>query len=153
MKYTDVAVTFAEFPNEVSLCINISGCKFHCKGCHSPELWEDVGYELTPDILLELIDSNDGITCIGFMGGTFEDVKDMAKWCKAALPELKIGWYFGGFISLDEDVSAFDYIKEGPYIEERGPLNNPNTNQKMYKIEDNKWIDITSKFWNDINRK
>ena len=48
----------------------------------------------------------------------------------------------------------FDYIKLGPYIEEKGPLDNPNTNQIMYEVNrvsklQDKWIltDITHKFW------
>ena len=43
-----------------------------------------------------------------------------------------------------------DYLKLGPYIEERGPLNNPNTNQHLYKICKGKIVDdITYKFWNN----
>jgi hypothetical protein len=44
----------------------------------------------------------------------------------------------------------FDYIKIGPYIKDRGPLNNPNTNQRMYKIDHefyHNFVDITNKFW------
>ena len=44
----------------------------------------------------------------------------------------------------------FDYIKIGPYIPNRGPLNNPNTNQRMYKIDHefyHNFVDITNKFW------
>ena len=48
-----------------------------------------------------------------------------------------------------------DYLKVGPYIPERGGLNNKHTNQKMYKITEtfdkNKMYtnfeDITYKFW------
>ena len=55
MKYLNTAITFREFPDEISLCINITNCPFHCSGCHSPELWKDVGKELTIDELLNLI--------------------------------------------------------------------------------------------------
>ena len=42
--------------------------------------------------------------------------------------------------------------KIGPFIKERGPLNNSNTNQRLYKIhhlnqDKIKIEDITSKFW------
>ena len=40
-------------------------------------------------------------------------------------------------------------IKLGPYIEDLGPLNSKNTNQRFYKIEENKLIDITNLFWKD----
>ena len=36
-------VTFSEFPNEISLCINISQCVCNCSGCHSSYLAEDIG--------------------------------------------------------------------------------------------------------------
>lgn len=35
LKYTDTRVTFSEVPDEVTLCINISGCLCHCEWCHS----------------------------------------------------------------------------------------------------------------------
>ena len=49
LKYVDTKVTFAEVPDEISLCINISNCPNHCEGCHSPYLAEDIGTELTKD--------------------------------------------------------------------------------------------------------
>ena len=69
MKYTDTMVTFSEVPDKISLCINISGCPNRCPGCHSPELWEDIGTELNEDSLTKLINKNEGITCVCFMGG------------------------------------------------------------------------------------
>ena len=38
-------------------------------------------------------------------------------------------------------------IKLGPYIEELGPLNSKTTNQRFYKIEEGKLVDITNLFW------
>ena len=61
MKYTDTQITFSEFPDEIALCINISNCPFHCPGCHSPELWEDIGTELTYDEVL-IVDPTTPIT-------------------------------------------------------------------------------------------
>ena len=34
-----------------------------------------------------------------------------------------------------------------PYIKEKGPLDNPNTNQRFYKVVNEELIDITHKFW------
>ena len=42
-------------------------------------------------------------------------------------------------------------IKLGPYIEELGPLNSKTTNQRFYKIEKNKLVDITNLFWKSDN--
>ena len=55
IKYTDTQVTFREIPDEVTLCINISGCPNHCEGCHSLYLANDIGTELTFNELLKLI--------------------------------------------------------------------------------------------------
>ena len=151
MKYLDYAITFLEFPDEIALCINITNCPFHCSGCHSPELWEDIGTKLTVAELDGLIKSNKGITCIGFMGGSPKYIKALAKRIRTKYPKLKIGYYYGGdFVFTNDYLKYLDYIKIGPYIKERGGLNNPNTNQKMF------WInhlnmdspeDITYKFW------
>ena len=86
------------------------------------------------------------------MGGEFSEVNFFGKIIKKFFPKLKIGWYYGGgFDEKWNDYSSIfiDYIKVGPYIEQLGPLNNPNTNQKMYERQDNKWKDITFKFWKD----
>ena len=148
MKYTDAQITFSEFPDEISLCINISNCPFHCPGCHSPELWEDVGTELTFDELDKLINSNKGITLVGFMGGNLKDVNIRAFHIIMNHPKLKIGWYTGlKELPKDFDPDYFDYIKIGPYIEELGGLNNPNTNQRMYHYTGTEIKDITYKFW------
>ena len=69
LKYTTAQVTFREIPDEVTLCINISGCPIHCPDCHSKELWQNIGEDLTRSTLLRLIEENKGITCVCFMVG------------------------------------------------------------------------------------
>ena len=49
------------------------------------------------------------------------------------------------YINLDN----FNFIKLGPYIEDLGPLNSKTTNQRFYKIEEGKLVDITNLFWRD----
>ena len=150
MKYLNTQIGFREFPDEISLLINITGCCIKCPGCHSPELWEDIGYELNINEIVRLIESNKGITCIGFMGGNSKDLSTLVSWTKRFYPSLKIGWYWGGkSIPENLDIKNFNYIKIGPYIEEFGGLDNPNTNQKFYYIENGKLIDWTYKFWNN----
>ena len=162
MKYTDTMVTFSEVPDKISLCINISGCPNRCPGCHSPELWEDIGTELNEDSLTKLINKNEGITCVCFMGGDAdpEYVLKLAKFIKEKFP-IKTCWYSGQDyekIQHYRPYKSLDYLKVGPYKEECGGLDNPNTNQHLLKIEyagttcngyqENwKFYDITSKFW------
>lgn len=153
MKYLDTMIGFREFPDEISLLINITGCYWHCPGCHSPELWKDIGTELTFNELDRLINSNKGITLVGFMGGNSKDVNTRAFHIIMNHPKLKIGWYTGlKELPKDFDPDYFDYIKLGPYIKELGGLDNPNTNQRFYKIENGQLIDWTYKFWKHGNK-
>lgn len=157
LKYLNTQVTFAEVPDEITLCINITGCKNGCKNCHSPYLAEDIGTELTFSEVKRLIKNNSGISCIAFMGGDIEPkrVDALASFVTNHF-QLKVAWYSGRQeLSKDIELRNFDYIKLGPYIEERGPLSSRTTNQRLYKVEpfddivpgDYCLIDITDKFW------
>ena len=149
LKYVDTLVSFQEVPDEISLCINISNCPCHCKGCHSAYLAEDVGNPLGYWTLNHLIKSNKGISCVCFMGGDSEPewIAALAFRIRRNFPELKIAWYSGRqYIPYNFPLKHFDYIKIGPYIPELGGLDSENTNQIMYKIEDDKLIDITYRF-------
>lgn len=150
LKYVDTKVVFAEVPDEITLAINISNCPCQCKGCHSSYLAQDIGEPLDLQHLTNLIDSNKGITCVCIMGGDANpsEVDDIAQDIKEYYPELKVGWY-SGRQELDKDIelSNFDYIKLGPYIEEFGPLNSKATNQRFYKVNGKELVDITNRFW------
>ena len=158
LKYVDTKVTFLEIPNEITLCINISNCPCHCKGCHSSYLAEDIGEKLTLDKIYKFIDNNKGITCICFMGGDSSPKEiDMFARCIKDLYDIKVAWYSGKQeLSKDINLEFFDFIKLGPYKEEFGPLNSRTTNQRMYKIVLDHYDDgtsgyeledITYKFW------
>lgn len=156
LKYITTEVTFAEIPDEISLCINISNCPIHCSECHSKELWEDIGTPLDLMHLTDLVDRNKGITCVCFMGGDISpsDIDDLAQGIKEYYPGIKVGWYSGrDSISKEIDLQNFDYIKYGHYDSTKGAINNRTTNQVMLEITmiDNKVLtkDITSRFWND----
>ena len=119
MKYCETAVAFSEVPDEVTLCINISNCPCHCKGCHSAYLAEDIGEELTFEVLDSLIKKNEGITCVAFMGGDAAPaiVNDLASHVKDSYPNIKTAWYSGRQeLSKDIEIKNFNAIKLGPYI-------------------------------------
>lgn len=150
LKYVDTKVTFSEVPDEITLCINITGCKIGCKNCHSSYLAEDIGNVLNLQALTSLIDSNSGITCVCIMGGDANpsEVDDIAQDIKEYYPKLKVAWYSGKQeLSKDINLEFFDFIKLGPYKEELGPLNSRTTNQRFYKISGKELVDITNKFW------
>lgn len=147
LKYVDTQVTFAEVPDEITLCINISNCPCHCEGCHSAYLAEDIGKPLKWDNLNALVHINSGITCVAFMGGDASpaDVDYLASKVKNL--GLKTCWYSGkSGLSPGINLCNFDYIKLGPYIASKGGLNKPGTNQRFYQIVNQQMIDITSKF-------
>lgn len=156
MKYVDTMVTFREVPDEITLCINISGCKIHCPDCHSKHLWEDIGNILDTKTLDSLIEANKGITCVSFMGGEPNDIAYFLFWVKTRHPLIKTCYYTGRKWLSHEEISTInrylDYLKIGPYIKEKGGLDNPNTNQSFYKkvesSEEYYWEDITYKFQN-----
>ena len=159
MKVYNTQVVMREFPDEISLVFNISGCLNHCPDCHSKYLWGDVGEKLDEQFIERAIKENSGITCIGFMGGdgSVQEVVRLAYYIRDNY-DLRIGWYSGRYpegnniasvYDSEYDLYVFDYIKFGPYIAERGGLDNPNTNQFMlYNRQDGYWEDITSRFWN-----
>ena len=162
VKYLNSMVVFEEIPNEITLAINITNCPCKCPGCHSKFLWEDVGTELTIEEIDRLIEKNDGITTICFMGGDAEPevIMALAEYIHE-IKQLKVGWYSG----RDEyyqgiNFDWFDFIKLGHYDDKFGPLNKETTNQKLYKINHEKidkvkkitFEDITYMFWKKVTK-
>lgn len=153
LKYVNTGVVFQEIPDEVTLAVNISNCPCRCPGCHSRYLWEDIGLPLDVDAIDNFVRKvGDNITCIAFMGGDADpvEVNMLAQYVHETYPMLKVAWYSGRIrlpsIIRKED---FDYIKIGPYIRHLGPLKQPTTNQRLYRIGENgEMVDITSRFWN-----
>ena len=82
------------------------------------------------------------------MGGIPEEIDYLAECVKNIDPPLKVGWYWGGNdIPKEINTQWFDYIKIGSYIKELGGLDNLNTNQRFYHIENGQLVDWTYKFW------
>lgn len=151
IKYVDTKVTFAEVPDEISLCINISNCPCHCDECHSSYLAENIGLPLTFDEIVKLCSLNNGITCITLMGGDNNplEVNILAEEIKQSGMQLKIAWYSGKQeLSSKINLTNFDFIKLGPYKKNLGGLDSISTNQVFYKVQhpENILIDQTFKF-------
>ena len=154
LKYVNTSIVFQEIPDEVTLAINISNCPCHCPGCHSNFLWEDIGMPLTPTALEDFVlEYGKNITCICFMGGDAdpEYISELAHYLHIHYPDLKIGWYSGRIrIPQVVNMSLFDYIKLGPYIQHLGSLKERTTNQRLYKKDGRDlFVDITFRFWNE----
>lgn len=138
-------VVLEEIPDRVTLAVEISNCQGNCIGCHSPFLKNDVGEELTEDVVDTLISDNFGVNCFLLLGeGRDPDaVRKLALHLRKAHPSLETAIYSGRKAVEDELFDLFDYVKVGPFILEYGPLNKETTNQKLYYHRE----DITSRFW------
>lgn len=149
LKYVDYDIVFQEIPDEVTLAINLSGCPYRCKGCHSPQLQENIGEELNEAALSRLLQTyGKTITCLCFMGGD----ADPERVCLLATyvrqnwrGTIQTAWYSGNDRMYDRALSCFDFVKTGPYIEALGGLNRKNTNQRLYRIDQGTLTDITSR--------
>ena len=164
LKFVDTKIVFSEVPDEISLAINFSNCPIHCFGCHSQELWKDVGIQLTVDNLSELLKNNIDVSCICLLGGDLhpEAINEIAYMIKNNMlniaserkdqKKLKIAWYSGrDKISKHINLDYFDYIKIGSYKESLGGLNCKTTNQCFYKkIEEVDYNHVTKVLWKDI---
>lgn len=157
------AISLAEVPNEISLCLNISGCPCKCEGCSEPYLQEDVGESLSWEVLEKLLNKykDHGITCICFMGGDKDhEYLRILLGFLVMRTDLKVAFYSGlDYIDLSL-VPYLDYYKIGRFIlpegepeqwhkKSCGPLNFPWSNQKMFRVYKNCLIDITEEFRKD----
>lgn len=152
LRFDGYSIVMQEVPGEISLALNITECPHHCEGCHSAYLAERSG-DFVGDRLLGLIlDYEDFITCVCFMGGDqhLDDLRVQCQNVKSFFPELKLAIYTGAdsMEALGDTASIFDYIKIGPYIADLGGLDHPTTNQKMFRRNaDGTLENITSTFW------
>lgn len=149
LKYANYDIVFQEFPDEVTLAINLSCCPNRCPGCHSRELLNDIGEALTEERLMALLEAYVGnITCVALMGGDRdpEGVVRLLRTVRKKYPKLRTGWYSGRErMPSEEELFAFDYVKLGAWVEALGPLSSPTTNQRLYRIDDGQACDITSR--------
>ena len=137
LKYYNYDIVFQEIPDEVTLAINLTCCPNRCDGCHSPHLWEDIGAELTSDEIDAILRSYLGrITCVCLMGGDNDKnaVEAMATYIKSKY-ELRFAWY-SGREKFPSNIEDFDYVKLGRYDKEKGGLKSADTNQRIYKVND-----------------
>ena len=147
MKFASYDIVFQEIPNEVTLAINISNCPNRCAGCHSPHLQEDIGEELDENAIEILLEKyGKSVSCVCFMGGdnSPKNVLHLAKLVKQF--QKKTAWYSGNPTLYENAQHYFNYIKLGQYIEELGGLNTPTTNQRFYRIDNGKPVDMTNIF-------
>ena len=149
LKYLKVQEIFEEIPGEITLGVSISGCTIHCKGCNQRELWEDKGTVLGMTEFQWLLNQHEGITCVCLLGGE-HDIDTLIELFMYAHQRVKTAWYCGlDMIPKDKIgiLQYLDFLKLGRFDIEYGPLNDPNTNQKFYKVKNGVLNECTSLFW------
>ena len=137
------SVVMEEIPDRVSLAVDVSNCRGNCVGCHSPFLKQDVGEELTAEIIDRLVADNFGVNCFLFLGEGQDPQAILSLAAHVRELGLDVALYSGREEVENELWEAFDYLKLGPYRPECGPLNKRTTNQRLY----HHGKDITERFW------
>jgi len=139
MKYLSARTSFSSVKMEISVAIEITNCPHNCQGCHTPELQEDIGHEITPDNIMDILKPFMGFedeplfTCIAFMGGEqhTEEFISLVDRIKERFPSIKICLYTAANCVSSDIQSRLDYLKVGKYVKELGGVDSPFTNQKF----------------------
>ena len=127
------SVVLEEIPDRLTLAVEVSNCRGNCPGCHSPFLREDVGEELTAEVIDRLVGDNFGVNCFLFLGEGRDPAALLALAAHVRSRGLAVALYSGREDLEDALWEAFDYVKVGPYRAECGPLNARTTNQRLYR--------------------
>lgn len=150
--YTEIELSHNLIIGETSIGIYISGCPNHCEECHYPELQRaDFGYPLKNhfDQIISVYEQQ--ATCVVFLGeGDLRESNhpEFADFVREAHRfHLKTALFSGRDILPEEWMEIFDYIKTGSYKPEFGGLENPETNQRLFRNKDGQFEDITKIYW------
>ncbi len=123
MNYADIKTIDVQDGDGIRVSIYVSGCHFHCKGCHNKEAW-DFNYgktfdESTIDYIIDLMDK-DYISGLSILGGEpLEPVNQqglvpLVKRVKEKFPNKTIWCYTGYEFEkniLNDMYQKFSYTK------------------------------------------
>lgn len=142
LQYYRKDICFQEVPNEISISFSIAGCPHNCKNCSwKNTIDKEEKKNLTNTIYSMFLNKYKGLaSCVLFLGGEWEQEDLICKLKMAKEKGYKTCLYTGCNLSqISEQLKQnLDFIKVGPYIEEKGGLSNPNTNQKFIDLINNK---------------
>ena len=119
LKFLGYSVAMQEVPNEISLVINISGCPYKCKGCHSKYLWEYKGNYVDAELFGIIKQYENLITCVCFMGGE-QNQNELISHLKHIKNKGYKTCLYSGCDDLNYLYSVLpylDYLKYGSYNE------------------------------------
>lgn len=131
----------------------LSGCNIHCQGCHNKKLQDiNSGNEVDIEVLAEELNKETKITFSG--GDPLYQLESLDKLLGLLKPTLDI-WVYTGYDydkvsemlkTTKNFLKHVNYIKCGPFVESLLDTKSKfrgSSNQKIYKIEDNKIFDVS----------
>ena len=155
MNYADIKEVDIQDGEGVRVSLYVSGCHFHCKGCHNKEAWDfNYGKKFTDetiDRIVNLLDKN-YITGLSILGGEpLEPVNQqglvkLVKTVKDKFPNKNI-WCWTGY-DFEKDIFGKMY-KEFAFTKEL--LENIDIIVDGQFEEENKLVDL--KFRGSTNQK
>lgn len=141
MKVADIKELDIQDGEGARVSIYVSGCHFHCKGCHNPQAWNfDYGREFTEkdiDYIIDLMD-NDYISGLSILGGeplelvNQKGLVPLVNKVKEKFPNKDI-WCYTGY-DFEKDVlenmlprfeftkdffKKIDIVVDGQFVEEK----------------------------------
>ena len=155
MNYADIKTIDVQDGEGIRVSIYVSGCHFHCKGCHNKEAW-DFCYgkpfeDSTIDYIIDLLDK-DYISGLSILGGEPLEIVNqkglvpLVKRVKEKFPDKTI-WCYTGY-QFEKDVLQ-DMYKKFSFTKEL--LDNIDIIVDGQFEEDKKLVDL--KFRGSTNQK
>lgn len=160
MNYSDIKTIDIQDGEGVRVSIYVSGCHFHCKGCHNQEAWDfNAGKkfdENTIDYILGLMD-HEYIAGLSILGGepleliNQQGLVPLVKKVKEKFPEKNIWCYTGydfeknvygemykKYSYTKELIDNIDIIVDGQFVEEKKLVDlkfRGSTNQRKIDVQ------------------
>lgn len=106
----------------------VSGCPFHCQGCHNREAWDySFGEKYTGELCREILDRSDSpyIAGLTLLGGeplcpeNYGDILELARAFRERFPNKSI-WCYTGYLYeevMDKEIMEYiDVLVDGPFV-------------------------------------
>lgn len=163
IKYNDIANG-----DGIAVSLFVSGCPHKCKGCFNPETWdfgygEPYGIMRTTNRIEKALKENGIHRRLNILGGeplcpeNLIDVAYLMSYIKTGYPDTPIYVWTGYTKEQLEDKGILDLLKkigvdlfiDGKFIEEQKSYDLPmrgSSNQRIWALENGKYIDKTSEY-------
>ena len=160
MNYADIKTVDVQDGTGVRVSLYVSGCHFHCKGCHNKEAWDfNYGKKFTEETEKEILDAldHDYISGLSILGGeplepvNQKELADLVQKVKEKYPNKTI-WCYTGYDfeknvmgemynkldSTNKLLKNIDIIVDGEFIEDKKLIDlkfRGSTNQRKIDVQ------------------